>query len=123
MTIPTNPTLGSSKDRRRARRTEWLGRVACKTAAAYVMGQCQDISELGMLVKAPGTFDVSQTVSLRFVLPALPTPGLLVQTKGRVVRTLQAKYMALEFVDLKPLYRNAVAKLVSEAANETTNSR
>jgi len=66
-----------------------------------------------MLVNTAQTFDVSSSVTLRFVLPPVAT-GLAVQTGGEVVRVQEAKSMAIEFVGLRPPYREAIARYVEQ---------
>jgi hypothetical protein len=86
-------------------------RVECKTPQTYVLGSCENISETGMLIKARQTFDVSQPVTLRFMLPPVGT-GTAVQASGVIVRAETGEYMALEFVRLRESFRDAIARYV-----------
>ena len=116
------PNVGVSpihpgKERRKAHRVPLLVRVECKTAQTYALGHCENISETGMLIKTQQTFEVSQAATLRFVLPPVGTTGGAVQTGGLVVRAQKGEYMAVEFIGLRPPYRDAIAKHIEQRKN------
>ena len=107
----TAPAAQSNEDRRRTPRLPLLVRVECKTPQTYVLGRCENISETGILVKARETFDVSQAVIVRFMLPPVAR-GPAVQTGGVIVRAQAGEYMALEFVRLRATMRDAISRYI-----------
>jgi c-di-GMP-binding flagellar brake protein YcgR len=100
-----------SEDRRRAPRIPVLVRVECETPQICIFGNCENISETGMLVKVRQTFDVSQAVTLRFALPQ-ELGGKVIQTGGTVVRVQAGESMAVQFKDMRPPFREAIARYV-----------
>ena len=100
-------------ERRRAPRIPVLVRVECRTPQNYVLGNCENINETGMLVMARQTFEVSQAVTLRFALPPIST-GKVIQTGGVIVRAEAGKYMAVEFAGLRPPFRDAIARYIEQ---------
>jgi c-di-GMP-binding flagellar brake protein YcgR len=103
-----------SEERRRAPRIPVLVRVECETPQNCIFGNCENISETGMLVKARQTFDVSQRVTLRFALPE-ELAGKVIQTGGTVVRVQAGESMAVEFRDMRPPFRDAIARFVEKS--------
>ena len=101
------------KERRTSPRAPLLVRVECKTPQTYVLGNCESISATGMLIQCQQTFEVFHSVTLRFVLPPVRT-GVAVQTGGLVVRAQKGEYMAVEFIGLRPPYRDAIAKHIEQ---------
>jgi hypothetical protein len=88
--------------------------VECRTPQRYVVANCEDISETGMLVKAREPFEVSQAVTLRFVLPPLMS-GDVIQAGGIVVRAESGAYMAIEFTEMRLPFREAIARYVEQS--------
>jgi hypothetical protein len=78
------------------------------------VANCENISETGMLVKAREPFEVSQAVTLRFLLPPL-TSGWVIQTGGVVVRAEPGEYMAIEFTEMRSPFREAIARYVEQS--------
>ena len=105
-------TAQVEQDRRRAPRIPLLIRVECRTPSTYVLANCEKISETGILVKVRQTFEVAETVTLRFMLPPVAT-GAAVQTRGIIARAKPGEYMAMEFIGLRPPFSEAIAKYVA----------
>jgi hypothetical protein len=107
----------SGRDRRKAARAQLLVRVEHQTPeSTYTIGECENISETGIWVKTKEKFAISQEVTLRFILPPVAI-GIAVQTRGVVVRVQESGGVAFEFVELKPRFRDAIAKYVQRSAN------
>jgi c-di-GMP-binding flagellar brake protein YcgR len=100
-----------SEERRRAPRIPVLVRVECRTPQNYIVGNCRNISETGMLIKSRQVFEVPQAVTLRFALPPIST-GKVIQAGATVVRVAEEGYMAVKFTDLRPPLRDAIARFV-----------
>ena len=103
-------------DHRFNQRAALLVQVECETKEAYSLGRCQNISETGILVRTPETFELSTSVLVRFVLP--PPTAVTVETRGTVVRVQPGESMGIQFVELKDRYRAAIADFVEQASKE-----
>jgi hypothetical protein len=88
--------------------------VECRTPHTFVLAKCENISETGMLVKVRQTFEVSQPVTVRFMLP----PGAAIQSGGAIVQAQVGQYMALQFVRLQSTLRDAICQYVERGASE-----
>jgi hypothetical protein len=100
-----------SQERRQHPRATLLVRVECKSSQTYILGTCENISESGLQIKTQQAFELSQQVTVRFVLPPVQT-GVAVHASGVVVRVEPGQSMALEFTSLKPRDRQAIAAFV-----------
>jgi PilZ domain-containing protein len=99
-------------ERREHTRAPLLVRVECRSSQNYVLGMCNNISENGLLIKAQQALDLSQKVTVRFVLPPIRT-GAAIQANGVVVRVEDGgRMMALEFTGLRPKDREAIVEYV-----------
>jgi PilZ domain-containing protein len=77
------------------------------------MGMCDNISVNGLLIKAQQDLEVSQEVTVRFVVPPIRT-GAVVKASGVVVRVEASGIFALEFTELRPKDREAIANFVEQ---------
>ena len=100
-----------AQDRRKHPRATLLVRVECRSSQTYILGTCENISESGLQIKTQQAFELSQQVTVRFVLPPVQT-GPAVQASGVVVRVEPGESMALEFTALKPRDRQAILSFV-----------
>lgn len=117
LTDMAHSAIQPSADRRRAPRIPVLVRVECRTPKNYILGNCENLSETGMLIKARQIFDASENVNLRFALPPIST-GKVIQAGGVIVRTEAGQYMAVEFRGLKLGLRDAIARFVEKHRTE-----
>jgi c-di-GMP-binding flagellar brake protein YcgR len=106
--------ISRGEERRRAARIPVLVQAACETPQSTIFGNCENLSETGMLIAARQTFDTAQRVILRFALPTV-LAGKVIQTGGIVVRVQEGEYMAVDFSDMRPPFREAVARFVKES--------
>ena len=103
-------------DPQTSRRAELLVQVECEAKGVYSLGRCENISETGMFVRTPETFELSTAVLVRFALP--PPIAVTVDAKGTVVRVRSGESMAIHFVELKDRYRAAITEFVEQASKE-----
>ena len=103
-------------DHRFNQRAELLVQVECETKEAYSLGRCQNISETGMLVRTPETFEPTTAVLVRFVLP--PPRAVSIEARGTVVRVQPGESMGIQFVELKDRHRAAITAFVEQARKE-----
>lgn len=111
----TNPN-GDRYERRTSLRAELLVQVECEAKETYSLGRCRNISETGLLVQTPETFEPLTVVFVRFVLP--PPTASRVEPKGTIVRAQAGESMAIQFVELKEQYRTAISAFVEQANKE-----
>ena len=100
-----------TEERRRSERVPLLVRVECKTRRKYILGRCENISETGMLVYASETYEVAETVTLRFLLPPIAL-GKAIETAATVVRSIPGELMALDFVRLPAASKEALNRYI-----------
>ena len=103
-------------DHRFNQRAELLVQVECEAKGTYSLGRCENISETGLLVRTPETFEPSTAVMVRFALP--PPIAVSIEAKGTVVRVQPGECMAIQFVELKDRYRAAITEFVEQASKE-----
>ena len=109
-------------ERRKSRRIPVLVRVDCETPQNCFFGNCENISETGMLIACRQNVDVSQHVLLRFVLPGV-LEGKMIRTQGVIVRVHAGEYMAVEFQDMLPMFREALQRYVERTVSEATEPK
>lgn len=109
-------------ERRKSSRVSLLVRVECKTPRRYVLGHCENISEIGMLVNTAETFDVAEPVTLRFILPPISS-GKAIQATATVLRTKPGESMAFQFVRLSDKLRQAIAEFVERHKDELAQEK
>ena len=76
----------------------------------------QNISEGGLLVKTPDTFDTKTEVTVRFNLPPIPH-GRHIESKGVVIHAKPGVHMGIEFLQMKEEHRKAIAEF-AQASSE-----
>jgi len=112
-------------ERRERRRVSLLAQVESGTVAHFSIGRVQNISEGGLFVKTPDTFDPTTEITVRFNLPPIPH-GRHIESMGVVIHAKPGVHMGIEFLQMKEEHRKAIAELVQashegdmEAAGET----
>ena len=100
------------REQRRAQRAPILVRVECKTPRIYVQAQGENISETGMLITCRETFEVSQSVTLRFALPVAAGRNVAVSTEALVVRVERGRFMGIRFIGLRAPFQEAIAEYI-----------
>ena len=75
----------------------------------------QNISEGGLLVKTPNTFDPKTEVTIRFNLPPIPHDRHI-ECQGMVIHTEPGLQMRIEFLQLKEEHRKAIAEFVQSSS-------
>jgi hypothetical protein len=103
-------------ERHRSQRAELLVQVECEADKAYCLGRCENISDTGLLVRTPETFEPSTIVLVRFALP--PPTAIRIETKGTVVRVRRGESMAIQFLDIKDRYRIGIVDFIEHASKE-----
>ena len=101
------------KERRAARRAPIVVRVECKTPRTFAQGNAENISATGMLIACRETFDVSQTVTIRFALQVTPQNNVVVSTKAVVVRMEPGRFIAIQFLELPQGQRAAIVEYIA----------
>ena len=112
-----SPMRQRERERRVAQRARILVRVECKTPRIYVQAQGEDISETGMLLTCRETFQVSQSVTLRFVLPVAAGKNIAVSTSAIVARMESGRYMGVRFMGLRAPFQEAIAEYIRGTRN------
>jgi hypothetical protein len=107
----------SPAERRLAQRVPLAVQVECRTRKTCVHGECDNVSELGILVVATETFHEGDTVSLRFALPPKPK-GPIIRAEGVVIRAKNCQSMAIQFVGLHQNHRSAISQFVARYVSE-----
>ncbi len=88
-----------------------LATVENGTVARLGIGLVQNISEGGLLVKTPNTFDPKTEVTVRFNLPPIPH-GRHIECQGMVIHAKPGVHMRIEFLQMKEEHRKAIAEFV-----------
>jgi len=88
-----------------------LAQVESGTVRHFGIGLVQNISEGGLFVKSPDTFDPKTEVTVRFNLPPIPH-GRHIESKGVVVHAKSGVHMGIEFLQMKEEHLKAIAELV-----------
>jgi uncharacterized protein (TIGR02266 family) len=110
----TRPNPGEGRERRTSRRAALLVQVDFVSQQAFALGRSQDISEGGLLVMCQETLEPGTQVEVRFVLPVSPQ-AVTIDTKAVVVRAQPGTSMGIEFVNLRPEAREAIARFVQSS--------
>ena len=110
--------LEREKERRIAPRAPITVRVECKTARVFAQARAEDISETGMLLNCPETFEVSKAITLRFELPLAQgspasSPSVIITTAAVVARVERGRRIGIHFVGLRPAFRSAIAAYIA----------
>jgi c-di-GMP-binding flagellar brake protein YcgR len=111
---PSQPESEAKPDNRRFDRASYLTPVRIlRDGGENVDGQCEDLSEGGMLVIAADVLADGERVNIRF---ALPVSGKIVTTQA-IARWLRGARegrgaMGLEFVELTPEVRRGIVGYV-----------
>jgi len=105
------------REQRAAQRAPILVRVECKTPRIYVQGQGENISETGMLIACRETFELSQSVTLRFVLPVAAGKNIAVSTAAVVVRVERGRFMGVRFMGLRAPFQQAIAEYIERTGS------
>ena len=105
------------REQRAAQRAPILVRVECKTPRIYVQGQGENISETGMLITCRETFEISQSVTLRFVLPVAAGKNIAVSTAAVVVRVERGRFMGVRFMGLRAPFQQAIAEYIERTGS------
>lgn len=92
-------------------RAQLLAQVEAQADGVTALGQTRDISEGGLCVLSPDTFDLNTEVLVRFNLPAAHH----IEAKGLVVRALRGLEMGIVFIGLRNDDRQAIAKFAQQA--------
>ena len=95
-------------------RVRLVTQVESKSSRAVGLGRTEDISEGGLLIRTPETFDSQSEVTVRFNLPPIP-PGRPIETQGLVVHTQPGVSMGIQFLQLDDRNRNAIVGFVQKS--------
>lgn len=106
-----NPSPAPWTVSRKYPRARLLVQVEARVGGITTMGRTQNVSETGLCLLSPETFDPQTEVLVRFNLSA----GRPIEAKGLVVRALPGVEMGIVFVDLKNDDRGAIADFVNQA--------
>ena len=109
--------LQQSKERRAARRARIVVRVECRTPRTFAQGNAENISEIGMLITCRETFEVSQTITIRFALPLTPQKSVVISTGAVVVRTERGRFMGIQFLGLRQAFRASIVEYIERASS------
>ena len=88
-----------------------MAQVESGTVRHFGIGLVQNISEGGLFVKSPDTFDPKTEVTVRLNLPPIPH-GHHIESKGVVIHVKPGVHMGIEFLQMKEEHRKAIAELV-----------
>ncbi len=88
-----------------------MAQVESGTVAHFSIGRVQNISEGGLFVKTPDTFDPTTEITVRFNLPPI-LHECHVESKGVVIHAKPGVHMGIEFLQMKEEHRKAIAELV-----------
>ena len=105
------------KERRAALRAPILVRVECRTPTTYVQAQGENISKTGMLLTCRETFEISQPVTLRFVLQVAPGKNIAVSTAAVVARVESGRFMGVRFIGLRAPFQQAIAEYITKTSS------
>ncbi len=104
-------TVPSKEERRESQRAILIVQVGCKTSGDWGLGHTQDISDSGLLLVTPETFEPRTEITVRFNLPPDP-PSFFVETPGAVARVQSGQSMGIQFLQVTERQRDAIAKYV-----------
>ena len=104
-------------ERRVAQRAPILVRVECRTSRTYVQAHGENISETGMLISCRETFEISQAVTLRFVLPLARGKNIAVSTAAVVARVESGRFMGVRFIGLRAPFQQAIAEYIEKSGS------
>ena len=107
--------IGLMSERRKRQRVSLLAQVENGNVAHFGIGLVQNISEGGLLVKTPDTFDPKTEVTVRFNLPPIPH-GRHIECQGMVIHAKPGVHMRIEFLQLKEEHRKAIAEFVQASS-------
>ena len=91
-----------------------LTQVESLTPRKSSLGRAENISESGLLIITPETFDRDTEITIRFNLPPIP-PGHPIEGKGVVVRVQPGVSMGIRFQQVRKKNRKAIEKFVRQA--------
>jgi hypothetical protein len=111
--------LQKGKERPRARRAPIVVRVECKTPRIFAQGSAENISETGMLIGCRETFEISQTVTLRFTLP-VAQKTVVISTGAVVARMERGRFMGVQFLGLRQAFRDAIGQYIESTGSVVT---
>ena len=105
----------SNEERRGNPRAALIVQVECKRGSEYILGRSHDVSEGGLSVLTPETFEPGTEVVVRFNLPPYP-PGIPLESRGMIVRVRPGEQMGIQFLQLGDRQREAIARYVRQAS-------
>ena len=94
-----------------------MAQVESGTVAHFSIGRVQNISEGGLFVKTPDTFDPKTEITVRFNLPPIPHE-CHIGSKGVVIHAKPGVHMGIEFLQMKEEHRKAIAELVQARSED-----
>ena len=100
--------IGLMPERRKRPKVSLLAQVESRAAKDFSLGRVQNISNGGMLVKTPDTYDHRSEVTVRFNLP----PNYHIECQGMVMHFQPRVHMGIQFLQLKEEHREAIAEFV-----------
>lgn len=101
-----------ASERRVKVRAPLVVQVDARGQDAFSLGRSQNVSESGLFMRTPETLSVGSEVTIRFALP-VPPQAITIEATGIVVRAHPGIFMAIQFVDLKEEYREAIARFAN----------
>ena len=102
-----------NEERRGSQRATLIVQVECKTGGDWGLGHTQDISDGGLLLVTPETFEPRTEITVRFNLPPDP-PSFFVETPGVVARVQPGQFIGIQFLQVTERQRDAIAKYVRQ---------
>lgn len=112
--LPIEAGPSGAAERRRTQRARLMIQVESLSNLGSSLGQTEDISEGGLLMRARDTFARDTEVTVRFHLPPIP-PGRLIESPGVVVRVQPGIQMGIRFSGLRDNDRQAITRFVEGA--------
>lgn len=110
---PKAETPPTGAERRRSQRVGLMTQAEALGPGVGSVGRMEDISEGGLLMATPETFEPNTEITVRFNLPPIP-PGRPIESQGVVAHAKAGVQMGIQFLLLKDDDRKAIAEFVQK---------